>query len=116
MILSTNDSWYLDSAAVYQHNGHAVLRAVESGKCFVRAANTGISSVISDKGKVKTYLEPLVSGYVADEITFHTNRTLYSYVGNLIVWLSFAYLASIAVFKIIRSRKKAIASEKSHEQ
>lgn len=32
MILSTNDSWYRDSAAVYQHNGHAVLRAVESGQ------------------------------------------------------------------------------------
>jgi len=32
MALSTNDSWYKDSAAVYQHNGHSVLRAVENGR------------------------------------------------------------------------------------
>lgn len=92
MILSTNDSWYRDSAAVYQHNGHAVLRAVESGRCFVRAANTGISSVISAKGEIKTYLEPLVDGYVAADVTFSTERTPYSCVGDLIVWLSSASL------------------------
>lgn len=100
MILSTNDSWYRDSAAVYQHNGHAVLRAVESGRCFVRAANTGISSVISAKGEIKTYLEPLVDGYVAADVTFSTERTPYSCVGDLIVWLSFAFLAVTAVIEI----------------
>ncbi len=113
MLLSTNDSWYLDSAAVYQHNGHAVLRAVESGKCFVRAANTGISSVISEKGVVKAYLDPLVSGYAAGEVTLNADRTLYSYIGNLIVWLSFAYLASVAVFKVMRSRKKILSDKKN---
>lgn len=100
MILSTNDSWYRDSAAVYQHNGHAVLRAVESGRCFVRAANTGISSVISAKGEIKTYLQPLVDGYVAADVTFSTERTPYSCVGDLIVWLSFAFLAVTAVIEI----------------
>lgn len=111
MVLSTNDSWYRDSAAVYQHNGHAVLRAVESGRGFVRAANTGISSVISAKGEIKTYLEPLVEGYVAADVTFNSERTLYSYVGDLIVWLSFAFLAVIAGIEITEKlsarRKKA---------
>ncbi len=106
MLLSTNDSWYLDSAAVYQHNGHAVLRAVESGRCFVRAANTGISSLISETGQIRAYLEPLVSGYTAAEVSFRSEPTLYSRVGNLIVWLSFAYLAVLTVLRIVSGRLK----------
>lgn len=109
MLLSTNDSWYRDSAAVYQHNGHAVLRAVESGRCFVRAANTGISSLISANGQIDGYLEPLVEGYVAGNVTFNSQRTLYSYVGDLIVWLSMAFIAVIAfarIFVSVKSHRK----------
>ncbi len=112
MILSTNDSWYLDSAAVYQHNGHAVLRAVENGRCFVRAANTGISSVISQNGRIESYLDPLVSGYASGEVSFNSDMTLYSIVGDLIVWLSFAYISAVTVIKIIDIKnKKPIAAE-----
>ena len=68
IILSTNDSWYRDSAAVYQHNGHAVLRAVENRRYIVRSANTGVSSVISPTGRIMTMLDPLVKGYTAAEV------------------------------------------------
>jgi apolipoprotein N-acyltransferase len=50
--LITNDSWYRDSAAVYQHNKHAQLRAVENGRYVARAANTGISSIIKPTGEI----------------------------------------------------------------
>lgn len=50
--LSTNDSWFHDSAAVWQHNAHASMRAIESGRYIIRAANTGVSSVITPEGKV----------------------------------------------------------------
>ena len=46
IVLGTNDSWFLDSAAVYMHNAQAKLRAVETGRYIVRSANTGISSII----------------------------------------------------------------------
>ncbi|MBQ7125374.1 MAG: apolipoprotein N-acyltransferase [Clostridia bacterium] len=108
-VLSTNDSWYLDSAAVYQHNGHAVLRAVESGRDIVRAANTGISSIISKNGEIKAQLPPLVSGYVSEEVTLSSERTLYSYVGNIIVFLSFAYILVLSFFKV-----RAVLISKRH--
>ena len=55
--------------------------------------------IVKDK-EIKTYLEPLVDGYVAADVTFSTERTLYSCVGDLIVWLSFAFLAVTAVIEI----------------
>ncbi len=100
IILSTNDSWYKDSAAVYQHNGHAVLRAVETGRSFVRSANTGISSIINEQGEILTYCEPLVKGYTSAEVSTYDNVTLYTMIGNVIVWLSVGYLAVLTFLRI----------------
>lgn len=92
IVLSTNDSWYKDSAAVYQHNAHAVLRAIENGRYVVRSANTGVSSIISDKGVIKDKIPPLLSGYAVSEISTSDCRTLYSYIGNTVVYLSLSFI------------------------
>ena len=97
--LITNDSWYLDSAAVYQHNGHAVIRAVESGRYVARAANTGISSVIAPTGEIMNLLEPLREGYITGDVCFLNENTIYTRIGNVIVWLSFLYIAGIIAWK-----------------
>ena len=99
IILSTNDSWYRDSAAVYQHNGHAVLRAVENGRYLVRSANTGVSSIISPTGRMLTMLGPLIKGVAAADVKMLTGRTLYSYVGD--AWISACALlvAGLGIYK-----------------
>ena len=116
--LSTNDSWYKDSAAVYQHNGHAVLRAVESGRYIMRAANTGVSSVIRADGKILSYLEPLVEGNVYGEVYLRTNRTLYSHVGNLIVWGSIGYVGTLGIRSLLEKLRKTlgITVDKSYDR
>ena len=48
----TNDIWYGDSLAAYQHLMLSLPRAIESNKFLVRSANNGISAVISPKGKI----------------------------------------------------------------
>ena len=108
IILATNDSWYKDSAAVYQHNGHAVLRSIESGRYIVRAANTGVSSVITDKGKIVSLLGPLKTGYVSAAVNTYSYRTAYSYIGNSIVYLSISYLIFLFGYKIAENKRKVL--------
>ncbi len=108
IMLASNDSWYKDSAAVYQHNGHAVLRAIESGRFVVRAANTGVSSVISDKGKIITLLGPLEKGYVTASVNTYSERTVYSYTGNLIIYLSVSYIIVLISYNFIKKYRKSI--------
>jgi apolipoprotein N-acyltransferase len=48
----TNDGWFGTSAGPAQHAAHSVLRAVESGRSVVRAANTGTSMLIRPDGVV----------------------------------------------------------------
>ncbi len=108
LLLSTNDSWYKDSTAVYQHNRHAVLRAVETGRYVIRAANTGVSSVIGPAGEIKESLGPLQTGYITSEAVYLSGRTLYTVAGDVLLWLSLGYatvVILIAIIKYARGRK-----------
>ena len=46
----TNDAWYGQTPAAWQHLQSARMRAVETGRYLLRAANTGISAVIAPNG------------------------------------------------------------------
>lgn len=104
--LVTNDSWYRDTAAVYQHNKHAQLRAVETGRYILRAANTGISSIIKPTGEIVSSLPPLERGYVTGEAYFYDNMTLYTRLGNIIVLISGFICATAFVIKISDKNKR----------
>ena len=110
LAISTNDCWFRDSAAVYQHNSHAILRAVENGRYVVRSANTGMSSILTDKGEVVEFLEPLVEGYIIGDVKLTTDETLYTKVGNVIVWMAFVYIGITGTIFVVKSWKDENAS------
>lgn len=63
----TNDGWFLDTGAPEQHYVTNIFRAVETGRPVIRAANTGVSAVIDERGRELVRSPLLVSGtYQAD--------------------------------------------------
>ncbi len=48
----TNDTWFGDSSGPLQHAAHARLRAAETGRPLLRAANSGISLLVDGRGRV----------------------------------------------------------------
>jgi apolipoprotein N-acyltransferase len=64
----TNDGWYGDSAAPRQHLALAQLRAAETRRYMVRAANTGISAIIDPYGRIVASLALDREGSVAADV------------------------------------------------
>ncbi len=104
--LSTNDSWFSDSAALYMHNAQAQLRAIENGRYVVRAANTGVSTVISPRGEVIAELEPLVEGNIYSTVYAKNNRTICTTIGSGIIYLLLILMVIIVADNTVYSLKK----------
>ncbi|MCD7783105.1 MAG: apolipoprotein N-acyltransferase [Firmicutes bacterium] len=92
--ISTNDSWFGDSAALYQHTAQAILRAVENDRWVVRAGNTGYTCVISPSGEIINDTEINERTFIISEVYSRDTTTLYTATGNILVFA--AALASLA--------------------
>ncbi len=101
----TNDAWFGNSGAPYQHFDMAVFRAVENRRAMVRAANTGISGIILPSGKVYARTEIFTRGEITGTIPLMDNMTFYTRYGDV-----FAYLCSgiTAIFIAIILRRRFI--------
>lgn len=109
LVMVTNDSWFGDSAALTQHLSHAKLRACENGRYVLRAANTGITAVISPTGEVVCSTDIGVRTTLKGFAAARSSRTLYSITGDLMAPLSLLYLTVLLVFgpakKLLRAKK-----------
>ncbi len=52
LINISNDAWFGDSLAPYQHLQMARMRALETSRYMLRATNTGVSAIIDDRGQL----------------------------------------------------------------
>ena len=53
LVVVTNDAWYGEGAAAYQHAAHSVLRAVENRRPVLRCGNAGWSGWIDEFGSLR---------------------------------------------------------------
>ncbi len=99
IINMTNDGWYGLSAGPYQHLATAQLRAAEEGLTIVRAANSGISAVISKTGKIiksaPLHSKQNLDFYLPKNLSY---TTIYSKYGNYSFFVFAFILSLIAVF------------------
>ena len=107
----TNDSWFGNSAALSQQMAQSVLRAVENGVCVVRAANTGISCIVGPKGELRAQTEPDTAAVAYADVGAAPRRTLYSYVGDAVLYLAFAFVLMCLLWAYIEKR-----TEKKHDR
>ena len=98
----TNDSWWDDSPGHRQHFEMSRLRAVETRRYVLRAANGGFSGVIDPMGKVlektnyneRTAIQTTV--YAQDKETFYVKHG--DYIARVsVIFALFGLLASIVV-------------------
>ncbi len=77
----TNDAWFGDSAGPRQHLAAARMRTVEEGLPMVRAANTGISTVMDAHGRMVGNLGLNTQGVLVLPVPGPLAPTLFSRLG-----------------------------------
>ena len=80
----TNDAWYGRTSAPYQHFCMAVFRAVENGRPLVRAANTGFSGFINQRGEILDHGTLFSREVLArDVVPVQSRLTVYTRFGDV---------------------------------
>ncbi len=77
LINVTNDAWYGHTPATWQHFQAARMRAVESGRYLLRAANTGVSGIVAPDGSLVKSIPWFKQGVVYGEYRDSTAKTPY---------------------------------------
>ena len=93
----TNDAWYGQSSAPYQHFALASMRAIEQGRYLVRAANTGISGVVDPYGRVVRQSAIFEQVGLVEDVRVLTSRTIYSTIGDAIAYVALALTAAALI-------------------
>ncbi len=101
LITLTNDAWFKRSLALPQHFSFGVLRAVETGRWFVQAANTGISGIISPKGVIVHSSGVETEEILQGQVELLSGRTFYARFGDWLVYLSLLYLLAASIASVI---------------
>lgn len=78
----TNDAWYGETAAPYQHAAHLVMRAIENRVGIARAANSGISEFVDPLGREHERTRLSVKTYATDDILTTDVTTVYTRFGD----------------------------------
>ncbi len=98
----TNDAWYGDTAAPWQHLAAARFRAAENRRTLVRAAITGVSAVIGPRGEIEQQLGVGEEGIIRASVLGREERSPYSRRP----WATPLVMVALALFFTLRERKR----------
>jgi apolipoprotein N-acyltransferase len=109
----TNNGWFGESAAQWQHAANAVFRAVENGLPLVRCANNGLTCVVSPHGGINDAFFPGTTdaygaGFKIVEVPLlagtRRTRTFYGEHGDVFGWSCVAWSALVLGLGALRKR------------
>jgi apolipoprotein N-acyltransferase len=83
----SNDGWYGNSAARYQHLKIARMRAAENRRWLLRSTNDGITSTIDPAGRLYQNLPSYTAAAAQTSYSYLTPVTFYSRYGDWFPWL-----------------------------
>ena len=110
IFIITNDGWWGNTQGHKQHLEYGCVRAIETRKSIARAANTGISGFIDQRGNITQQSAYWVPAVMKRTIKENSINTFYvrcgDYIGRIALWVS---LIVIVVAVIIKLRKRNAA-------
>ena len=95
----TNDAWFGDTVAPWQHARLAQWRAIETRRYLLRVTNTGLTSLINPKGEILETLPLFSSGVLKARVEVMKGESLYVRLGDWFAWLMTLLSLGILLFR-----------------
>ena len=99
----TSDGWYGKSIGPLEHFELARFRAIETGSPIIRAAKTGISAYIDERGRIVRKIGLFKRGILVVNVKLRQESTLYTKIGDKPI---FIILILIVLFLLVYNQKK----------
>ncbi len=83
----SDDGWYGDTSAPWQHLNMARMRAIENRRWILRDTNNGVTAVIDPYGRVRQSIPRHQADALPAEFAFRDDVTFYTAHGDVFAWL-----------------------------
>jgi apolipoprotein N-acyltransferase len=103
LINISDDGWYGDTSAPWEHLDMVRMRAIENRRWIVRSTNTGITAAIDPSGRVTEMIPRHIRTSVQVAFGYRNDITFYSQHGDVFAW--FCALITIALLALSLRRK-----------
>jgi apolipoprotein N-acyltransferase len=105
LVTISNDSWYGKAGAQAQHFAGALMRSVETKRYLLRAAITGISGIVDEKGRIVGELPRDTAGILRGCARFFGQNTWWTSWGYWLPRLSDVAALAVLLFGLARWRR-----------
>ncbi|MEL6367103.1 MAG: apolipoprotein N-acyltransferase [Pseudomonadota bacterium] len=95
----TNDAWFGDTIAPHQHLQIARTRSAEAQRWQLRAANTGITAIIDDRGRVLESAASFEPAILTGTVRTASGHTPYTRFGDMLALMSALVLVGHGVLR-----------------
>lgn len=105
----SDDGWYGDTSAPWQHFNMARMRAIENDRWMIRDTNSGVTAAVDPLGRVTESMARHTVGALVADYGYRSRITFYTRYGDVFAWLceilSIATLA-LAVRELFLKKQK----------
>jgi apolipoprotein N-acyltransferase len=105
IVTISNDSWFGDSAAPYQHLAMAVFRGIENRRYLLRSTSNGISALVDSTGRIR-HQSPLrrPQEFLAS-FRYLNGRTVFCRWGFLFPYVCFSLTLAYILWGVFKKQK-----------
>jgi apolipoprotein N-acyltransferase len=103
LINISNDGWYGDTSAPWQHLNMVRMRAIENHRWVLRATNTGVTAAINPYGRVTVAAPRHIRTSLRAHFAYEHDLTFYAAHGDLFAYAC-ALITALALGLSLRSR------------
>ncbi|HEX5282983.1 MAG TPA: apolipoprotein N-acyltransferase [Bryocella sp.] len=105
----SDDGWYGDTSAPWEHLDMVRMRAIENDRWVLRSTNTGVTASIDPYGRIVDQMPRHLRGALSANFNYIGNLTFYTRYGDWLAWLCASLTTLIVIVGLARSRRQPIA-------